>query len=186
MSQERMPAIPADKYTDAQKRAADEFLATRKSAVFGPFTLINLRDILYRASYFRRTAIFPDADFPWVFHGGSATIALVILALGISIFWAKRREPLAPGQRLPELTIVGSLLLLIGVACLIAALARLVRIGDADSVIALAAAAVVFVSYVLKAPLSLTVSFPRGIGHRESASRKSTEFSRGFAENTQT
>jgi 4-carboxymuconolactone decarboxylase len=36
-AQERMPPIPPEKYTEAQKKAADEFLATRKGPVFGPF-----------------------------------------------------------------------------------------------------------------------------------------------------
>lgn len=36
-AQERLPPIPADKLTDAQKKAAAEFLVERKQAVFGPF-----------------------------------------------------------------------------------------------------------------------------------------------------
>lgn len=36
-AQDRMPEIPADKMTPEQKKAADEFLATRKTPVFGPF-----------------------------------------------------------------------------------------------------------------------------------------------------
>lgn len=34
---DRMPEIPADRLTPAQKQAADEFLAARKTPVFGPF-----------------------------------------------------------------------------------------------------------------------------------------------------
>jgi 4-carboxymuconolactone decarboxylase len=50
MSQERMPPIPAEKYTEAQKRAADEFLATRKAPVFGPFIpLIRSPEVMLRA-----------------------------------------------------------------------------------------------------------------------------------------
>ncbi len=50
MSQERMPAIPSEKYTEAQKRAADEFLATRKNPVFGPFIpLIRSPEVMLRA-----------------------------------------------------------------------------------------------------------------------------------------
>ena len=50
LSQERMPAIPTEKYTEAQKRAADEFLATRKSPVFGPFIpLIRSPEVMLRA-----------------------------------------------------------------------------------------------------------------------------------------
>jgi 4-carboxymuconolactone decarboxylase len=35
--QDRLPPIPADKLTDAQKKAAADFLAERKQEVFGPF-----------------------------------------------------------------------------------------------------------------------------------------------------
>lgn len=34
---DRLPTIPPEKYTDEQKKAADEFMATRKVPVFGPF-----------------------------------------------------------------------------------------------------------------------------------------------------
>lgn len=34
---ERLPTIPPSQYTDEQKKAAEEFLATRKVPVFGPF-----------------------------------------------------------------------------------------------------------------------------------------------------
>jgi len=37
MAQDRMPAIPADKMTEAQKKAAQEFAADRGTPVFGPF-----------------------------------------------------------------------------------------------------------------------------------------------------
>src|SRR5438552_19108037 len=36
-AQDRLPPIPANKLTDAQKKAAAEFLAERKQEVFGPF-----------------------------------------------------------------------------------------------------------------------------------------------------
>ena len=36
-AQDRLPPVPADKLTDAQKKAAAEFLAERKQEVFGPF-----------------------------------------------------------------------------------------------------------------------------------------------------
>jgi 4-carboxymuconolactone decarboxylase len=51
MSQDRMPAIPAEKYTDAQKKAADEFLSVRKREVFGPFIpLIRSPEVMVRAA----------------------------------------------------------------------------------------------------------------------------------------
>lgn len=34
---DRLPTIPPEKYNDEQKKAADEFMATRKVPVFGPF-----------------------------------------------------------------------------------------------------------------------------------------------------
>src|SRR5437899_10453002 len=34
---ERLPTIPPEKYTEAQKQSADEFMASRKVPVFGPF-----------------------------------------------------------------------------------------------------------------------------------------------------
>ncbi len=36
-AQSRLPTIPPDAYTDQQKKAAEEFLAARKTPVFGPF-----------------------------------------------------------------------------------------------------------------------------------------------------
>lgn len=35
--QQRLPAIPPDRYTEAQKKAAEDFLSARKVPVFGPF-----------------------------------------------------------------------------------------------------------------------------------------------------
>jgi 4-carboxymuconolactone decarboxylase len=37
MAETRLPTIPPDQYTDEQKKAAEEFLAARKTPVFGPF-----------------------------------------------------------------------------------------------------------------------------------------------------
>ena len=39
-AQDRMPPIPADKMTDAQKKAAAEFAATRNAAPTGPFGVL--------------------------------------------------------------------------------------------------------------------------------------------------
>src|SRR3954453_23767671 len=36
-AQTRLPTIPPDQYTPEQKKAAEEFLAARKTPVFGPF-----------------------------------------------------------------------------------------------------------------------------------------------------
>jgi 4-carboxymuconolactone decarboxylase len=37
MAESRLPTIPPDQYTLEQKQAAEDFLATRKAPVFGPF-----------------------------------------------------------------------------------------------------------------------------------------------------
>jgi hypothetical protein len=39
-AQDRLPPIPPEKYDDAQKKAAAEFLAVRKVPVFGPFEIL--------------------------------------------------------------------------------------------------------------------------------------------------
>jgi 4-carboxymuconolactone decarboxylase len=36
-SEDRLPTVPPDQYNDAQKKAAEDFLAARKVPVFGPF-----------------------------------------------------------------------------------------------------------------------------------------------------
>ncbi len=49
-AQDRFPGIPEDKYTEQQTKAAQEFLATRKKAVFGPFVpLIRSPQLMIRA-----------------------------------------------------------------------------------------------------------------------------------------
>jgi 4-carboxymuconolactone decarboxylase len=40
-AQDRLPPIPADKLTDAQKKAAADFLAERKQEIFGPFVALS-------------------------------------------------------------------------------------------------------------------------------------------------
>jgi 4-carboxymuconolactone decarboxylase len=50
VGQDRMPEIPADKMTDAQKKAADEFAAGRGTRVFGPFVpLLRSPEVMLRA-----------------------------------------------------------------------------------------------------------------------------------------
>ncbi|MDR6658124.1 4-carboxymuconolactone decarboxylase [Tardiphaga robiniae] len=49
-AQDRMPPIPADKYTDAQKKAAEEFSGGRGYEVRGPFVpLIRSPEVMLRA-----------------------------------------------------------------------------------------------------------------------------------------
>jgi 4-carboxymuconolactone decarboxylase len=50
MAEDRMPPIPPAQYDEAQKKAAEEFLAARKTPVFGPF------DVLMRSPEFMSTA----------------------------------------------------------------------------------------------------------------------------------
>src|SRR3974377_67980 len=50
MAQDRMPESPADKMTDAQKKAAQEFAAGRGTPVFGPFVpLLRSPEVMLRA-----------------------------------------------------------------------------------------------------------------------------------------
>jgi len=50
MAQDRMPEIPADKMTEVQKKAADEFAAGRGTPVFGPFVpLLRSPEVMLRA-----------------------------------------------------------------------------------------------------------------------------------------
>ena len=50
MAQDRMPEIPADKMTEAQKKAAAEFAAGRGTPVFGPFVpLLRSPEVMLRA-----------------------------------------------------------------------------------------------------------------------------------------
>jgi len=50
MAEDRMPPIPPAQYDEAQKKAAEDFLAARKTPVFGPF------DVLMRSPEFMSTA----------------------------------------------------------------------------------------------------------------------------------
>src|SRR5712672_3350802 len=61
---DRMPAIPAEKMTPEQKKAADEFAAERKTPVFGPFVpLLRSPEVMLRAKamgdYLRFKSVLP-------------------------------------------------------------------------------------------------------------------------------
>jgi 4-carboxymuconolactone decarboxylase len=63
-AQDRMPEIPANKQTEAQKKASDEFLAARKVPVFGPFVpLLRSPQLMLNASnmglYLRYNSVIP-------------------------------------------------------------------------------------------------------------------------------
>ena len=50
-TQDRLPPIPVEKLTDAQKKAAADFFAIRKTDVFGPFVpLIRSPEVMVRVS----------------------------------------------------------------------------------------------------------------------------------------
>ena len=49
-AQDRMPPIPADKLTDAQKKAIEEFKAARSADISGPFVpLLRSPEVMTRA-----------------------------------------------------------------------------------------------------------------------------------------
>lgn len=61
---DRMPEIPAEKLTEAQKKAADEFAAGRGTPVFGPFVpLLRSPEVMLRAKamgdYLRFKSVLP-------------------------------------------------------------------------------------------------------------------------------
>ncbi len=88
MAQDRMPEIPADKLTEAQKKAAEEFAADRKMPVFGPFVpLLRSPEVMLRTmrmgDYLRFTSSLPPKlnefvilitarqwtqQYEWAFH----------------------------------------------------------------------------------------------------------------------
>ena len=62
--QDRMPPIPADKLTDAQKKAIDEFKAARSADISGPFIpLLRSPEVMSRAramgDYVRYRSVLP-------------------------------------------------------------------------------------------------------------------------------
>ena len=64
MAQDRLPEIPADKLTEAQKKAVDEFVAGRGTAPSGPFIpLLRSPEVMLRAKamgdYLRYKSVLP-------------------------------------------------------------------------------------------------------------------------------
>ncbi len=64
LAQDRMPEIPADRQTEAQQKASEEFLAARKVPVFGPFVpLLRSPQLMLNASnmglYLRYNSVVP-------------------------------------------------------------------------------------------------------------------------------
>ncbi len=120
ISQERMPAIPSEKYTEAQKKAADEFFATRKSPVFGPFVpLIRSPEVMLRAKdmgdYLRfknsvgqKLAEFTilimarywTADYEWYAHHPLALKAGLKPEIADAIFEGRRPDGMAKDEEI--------------------------------------------------------------------------------------
>lgn len=64
VAQDRMPPIPSDRLTDAQKKAIQEFEAARKTGLSGPFwPLLRSPEVMSRAramgDYLRFTSVLP-------------------------------------------------------------------------------------------------------------------------------
>lgn len=64
LAQDRMPPIPAERLSDAQKRAIEEFTAARKTGLSGPFwPLLRSPEVMNRAramgDYLRFTSVLP-------------------------------------------------------------------------------------------------------------------------------
>jgi 4-carboxymuconolactone decarboxylase len=64
VAQDRLPPIPAERLTDAQKKAMEEFTAARKAALSGPFwPLLRSPEVMSRAramgDYLRFTSVLP-------------------------------------------------------------------------------------------------------------------------------
>lgn len=120
MSQERMPAIPPENYTEAQKKAADEFLATRKGPVFGPFVpLIRSPEVMLRAKemgdYLRFQnsigqklaeftilimARFWTADYEWYVHHPLALKAGLKPEIAEAVFEGRRPDGMAEDEEI--------------------------------------------------------------------------------------
>lgn len=63
-AQDRMPEIPTDRQTEAQRKASEDFLAARKTPVFGPFVpLLRSPQLMLNASnmglYLRYNSVIP-------------------------------------------------------------------------------------------------------------------------------
>ena len=117
-AQDRMPPIPSDKMTDAQKKAVAEFEAARKRPLSGPFVpLLRSPEVMSRAramgDYLRFASVLPprlsefvilitarrwtqqyewDAHAPLAQQGGLAAETILAIAEG------RRPERMAPDE----------------------------------------------------------------------------------------
>ncbi len=120
MAQERMPPIPADKYTEAQKKAADEFFATRKYPVFGPFEVLMRSPELmvraqamgdqlrYRSSVGQKLSEFVilimarewTSDYEWYIHHPLAIKAGLKAEIAKAVFEGRRPQGMAEDEEI--------------------------------------------------------------------------------------
>ena len=118
MSQTRMPAIPEDQYTEAQHKAAQEFLATRQTPVFGPFIpLIRSPELMLRVKemgdYLRfKNSLGPmlseftilimarewSQDYEWYVHHPLAMKAGLKPEIAEAIFEGRRPDGMAADE----------------------------------------------------------------------------------------
>ena len=120
MAQDRMPEIPADKMTEAQKKAAQEFLADRHTPVFGPFVpLLRSPDAMLRTmamgDYLRFKNVLPaklsefvilitarqwTQQYEWDYHYPIALKAGVSPELAKAVADGRRPQNMAPDEEL--------------------------------------------------------------------------------------
>jgi 4-carboxymuconolactone decarboxylase len=118
VAKERMPPIAPESYTEAQKKAADEFLNTRKTPVFGPFiALMRSPEVMLRAKemgdYLRfKNSIGPKlseftilimarfwtADYEWYAHHPLAMKAGLKPEIAEAIFEGRRPNGMAQDE----------------------------------------------------------------------------------------
>jgi 4-carboxymuconolactone decarboxylase len=113
-----MPAISVNEYTEAQKKAAQEFLETRKTPVFGPFTAL-LRSpefmthaqamgeyLRYRSAIGQRLSEFAilitarewTQDYEWYVHEPQALKAGLKPQIVEAVFEGRRPGRMAPDE----------------------------------------------------------------------------------------
>ncbi len=118
MSQDRLPPISEEKYTEAQKKAAQEFLDTRKAPVFGPFVpLMRSPELMTRAQlmgeYLRYhssigqklseftiliTAREWTQDYEWFVHYPLALKAGLKREIADAVFEGRRPQAMSPDE----------------------------------------------------------------------------------------
>jgi 4-carboxymuconolactone decarboxylase len=119
-AQSRLPTIPPEKYTAEQQKAAEEFLAARKVAVFGPFeALMYSPQVMNQAramgDYLRYNSAIGNKlselvilvtarewsqDYEWYVHGPIALKAGIRKEIADAIADGRRPEGLAEDEQI--------------------------------------------------------------------------------------